>query len=117
MENSTQLLVALSCAVGALSFFAILRRTMRSPSTHVWFANAVVAAVAALLLTGAFAGSLFYLAYTLEPFISAGWAFVATFAIHAAILAVCSFILPVEEGARPARTSSTATDQTAVASA
>ncbi|MEM8973467.1 MAG: hypothetical protein AAGD43_15530 [Pseudomonadota bacterium] len=116
MENMTQLLIALSCAVGALSFFAILRRTMRSPSTPAWFANAIVAAVSALLLTGAFAGSLFYLAYTLEPLVSASVAFFATFAIHAAIYAVCSFIIPVEETETATRTTST-TGQTAGASA
>ena len=116
MENSTQLLIALSCAVGAISFFVILRRAMRSPSTPVWFANAIVAAAFALLLTGAFAGSLFFLGYTLEPLISSGGAVLATFVIHAAIYAVCSFILPSEETAQPSRTTS-ATDQTAGASA
>lgn len=107
MESSTQLLIALSGALGALSLFVILRRTLNSPSTPVWIANGIVAAVLALLLTGAFAGSLFYVGYTLQAFVSSGVAFFATFVIHAAIYAVCSYILPTHEAAAKVRESRT----------
>ena len=99
MEPTTQLLISLSAALGALSLFVILRRTMNSASTPEWIANGVVAAVLALLLTIAFAGSTFFLGYVLSFFVSGGIAFFGTFVIHGALFAFCSFVLPTAERA------------------
>ena len=116
MDNITQLLIALSAALGALSMFVILRRTMNSESTPEWFANGAVASVLALLLTIAFAGSVFFLGYVLSFFMSGGIAFFATFAIHGALFALCSFVLPTAEWA-PQQQGSVSPNQTVGASA
>lgn len=116
MESTTTLLIALSCALGAISFFVIMRRTMRASSTPEWFAHAVVATALALLLTGAFAGSLVFVGYALLAFVPFGVAFLATFAIHLAIFAGCNYILPADEAVAE-QPKPQITDQTVGASA
>ena len=105
MDTTMQLLIALSCAAGAISFFAILRRAMCSPTAPTWFANMITAYIFALALTGAFAASLFFLGFALQAFMPAGIAFLATFVIHGGLYALCSAILPAQPAPQSVETS------------
>ncbi len=104
MEATTQLLIVLSCAIGAMSFLVIMRRTMRSPSTPSFIAHDITANVMALMLTGAFAASLYFVGAALQAFVPTWVAFFATFVFHGCLFAACSYVLPADEASQAVRT-------------
>ena len=104
MEAAFDIAVAFAIAAAIISLFAILRVAFRSTSLPSW-ANGLYAGYGcALLLTFAFAGSLFYLALALSAAIPGWVAFFATFAVHIGLVALFLKLLPIDAKAEaPAR--------------
>lgn len=97
MENTYQLATALGCAASLLVLFALLRQAFRSPSAPSWMTNSFAAYTCAVAVTLGVAGSLFYLASALQLVVPGLVAFVGTFAIHLAMVAVLLRVLPADE--------------------
>lgn len=101
MESATLLALALAGAVGTIALFAIIRSTMRSPSTPNWIASEPLAYIFALVLTGAFSASIAFVGYTLSTIMPSSLAILATLGIHGGLLAALVYWMPAaraEEG-------------------
>jgi hypothetical protein len=119
MDQATEFAIAMCCAAGVASLFAILRRTMRSASTPSWIASVPTAYVMALALTAAFSASLYYLGATLNAFVPPTAGFFATFVIHICLVAAFMRIIPVsaDDEFQPASSAHNGSRQVAQAAA
>lgn len=104
MENIQTVLIGFAIAGALISFYAVARPIVLSPSAPSWLASTPVTCIVSLGLTLAFAGSLFYLGLALVDVMPGWFAFFGTFAIHIGLFALCQKLIPVsaKSGSRQA---------------